>query len=51
MEQVQMGIKGLVSLEGNRPQGGAEIIIWNPDGKRRDVCASAATFDLSLNSL
>jgi len=35
IEQVQMGIKGLVSLEGNRPQGGAEIIIWNPDGKRR----------------
>lgn len=35
MEQVQMGIKGLVSLEGNRPQSGADIIIWNPDGKRR----------------
>jgi len=35
LEQVQMGIKGIVSLEGNRPQGGADIIIWNPDGKRR----------------
>ena len=35
MEQVQMGIKGIVSLEGNRPQSGADIIIWNPDGKRR----------------
>merc|ERR1712025_1038702 len=32
---VQMGIKGIASLEGNRPQGGADIIIWNPDGKRR----------------
>ena len=35
MEQVHMGIKGVVSLEGNRPQARADIIIWNPDGKRR----------------
>ena len=30
-----MGIKGTVSLEGDRPQAGADIIVWNPDGKRR----------------
>ena len=42
MEQVHMGIKGIVSLEGNRPQGGADIIIWNPDGKRRAKSVSTS---------
>ena len=30
-----MGIKGLVSLEGNSLHQGAEVIVWNPDGSRR----------------
>merc|ERR1712227_641244 len=35
IEQVHMGIKGLVSLEGNSLHQGAEVIVWNPDGSRR----------------
>ena len=35
LEQVHMGVKGLVSREGNTLQPGAEIIVWNPDGSRR----------------
>ena len=35
LEQVQMGVKGLVSREGNTLQPGAEVIVWNPDGSRR----------------
>ena len=35
VEQVHTGIKGTVSVEGGKPQAGADIIVWNPDGKKR----------------
>ena len=35
LEQVHMGVKGLVSRDGNTLQPGAEVIVWNPDGSRR----------------
>lgn len=35
LEQVHMGIKGIVSLDG-RVHGGAEVITWNTDGSQRD---------------
>ena len=35
LEQVHMGVKGLVSRDGDTLQSGAEVIVWNPDGSRR----------------
>lgn len=34
LEQVQMGVKGLVFNERGSPQGNADIITWRPDGSR-----------------
>ena len=35
LEQVHTGVKGIVSVEGNRLSQGAEILVWNPDGTQR----------------
>lgn len=35
IEEVHVGLKGLVSLEGNSLHQGAEILVWNPDGSKR----------------
>jgi len=35
LEQVHMGVKGVVLNEQGRPQGGVEIITWGPGGDRR----------------
>ena len=35
LEQVHMGVKGLVSRDGDTLQSGAEVIVWTPDGSRR----------------
>ena len=37
VEQVHTGIKGTVSVEGGKPQAGVDIIVWNPDRKKRSI--------------
>ena len=35
IEQVHMGVKGVVFLPNNSPVSGADIMVWNPDGSLR----------------